>query len=140
MSKLDEKLGHTELFPGVAFPLSYDARGRILAAAVSGALAGAAEYRARFTVISDALNELVDNGMYAYLAELLELPADASSDDIAARLHERRAEWLGLPTDTPLSEVLATEHRINRCLTMAELRAERDKRNGTYVPLRNGEW
>jgi hypothetical protein len=130
MSEVDSKFWQLEIFPGVGLPLTYDARNCIAAAVVKGDSEGAKQ------IVTDLFNsDLVD-----YMRDLLDLPADASDEQVWLTLWAKRATAFGLPAATPSPEVADLERRYNRCLTLGELRRERDQRLGTYRPLVNGEW
>src|SRR5262245_20484834 len=105
MSNLDDKFRHLEIFPGVLLPLTYDARTEILAAAVEG----------NDRQIKRTLDALIADGLWQYLGDLLDVPAD-DIEELAASLREARAKHLGLPVEASYEDVLAAEKKGNRCL------------------------
>jgi hypothetical protein len=131
MTPLDSRFGSLEIFAGAAVPLSYKARDTIVAEAVRG------NYER-----VQALVEEHRQAQVPYLAELFGLSPDDSAAKVWDALRAARAIKLNLPVDTTLDVVLAEELKSSRGgLIMSELVRARDKRLGTYIPLRNdGQW
>lgn len=136
MSDTQKVFQEPEIFPGVLMPITYDLRNFLVAAAVRG----------DFALVEFTIAELKatdwhpqTGAIFTYLRELMGLPAFFDAEQVLDELFAKRAARLGLATaDRAL--ILAAEASYNRALSIGELRREKAIRDGTYVPLVNGEW